>query len=129
VGVVVSPSPSRRGYRLWWEREGASPAEQMRSLLAEYRRAGLSFPHAWVFALSRIRWGESQRQQYEWLRAWDDPTILGAWELAYHRSSFGGFGLEEDAAETVAFREAHAQELHGPQHYTAPFMVGRRGAA
>jgi hypothetical protein len=97
-----------------------SAAQQLGRLLAEHRRAGLTFFAAWPRAMSAIRFS-SIREQTSWLRVWEDVQVFSAWMAAYDRQPHNGSlsvaqlaGLHEE----VAYSDSQAVE---------PFIAHRAG--
>lgn len=69
--------------RLPWLRErDHGPAEQLRELLTEHKRAGTDFDEAWQDALPRLTYS-SRREATAWRRVLTDEPMKLAWWAAY----------------------------------------------
>lgn len=64
-------------------RPKASPATQMREMLARYRRVGVEFDRAWGIAWQHVRWPHDTEHRHEWkMRLAAD---VDEWREAYER--------------------------------------------
>ena len=97
-------------FQRWFD--GDTTVEQLRELLAGYRREGMAFAQAWALAISSVKF-RGKRQQVEWLRAWADPVIRREWENAYNRlptPAAEWVATLEDMGQSVAYDENNAVE-------------------
>lgn len=64
-----------------------SPAEQMREMLADGRRRGLAFEHAWRHSRRSVKWPHDRQSRVEWKAAIDET--MGFWHDCYMRRGDG----------------------------------------
>lgn len=121
MSLVVGIVTNEKHYNRWYNRAGETPAEQMGRLLAEHRRAGLTFWRAWPLAMAAIRFS-SVRESCSWHEVWEDPAVLRAWWASYDRQpnySAETVGALAGLHDAVGYSEGQSVEPVAWVHGTA----------